>query len=656
MSTTNFMPYKGQTSIAFPTDTARNVMIVLGDNMRGKTSVLNAVRWAFYGHALDRHLREIPLHALLNSEAASEGEGQIEVHVQFEANGRKYDLRRRATKKPLVARPSRPEDFDVTVGLQRDSVALPGLQIEPEISQIAPEQISRFFLFDGELLQEYESLLIEGSEQGRRIKGAIEQVLGLPALVHGRDEIGTLLKAAQKQQTKDLSHVQGLEAQARQQSQLQDKQQVLDRDLSDLRGRFSETQRQRLTLDDELEAVASVHRAKAEIDVLKGEQERLHKLQEDRRLERQQLLSEIWRDLLDAKISLRRDQLIQKQQRLSAAMSKRSSLEVQINNLRELIARTTCPTCGQRPTEEARGAAGKALGTLESELRNVADTQEALARCFAELEALTRLKPTGAGPKISGIDADVRRTEVELTRNENRIEELTDEIEGFDTADIARKRVLRDQLLREEDRLQNDIKRCLTDIDQVKNDLAMLARTLQGFAAARASKATAVVNLSDSLERVFSESIERLRDNLRTRVAGLATQAFRQMTHQKAYRSLQINDGYGLTIIDDTDQPVSVRSAGAEQIVALSLIDGLNRTGRAAGPIIMDTPFGRLDLKHRANILRYLPTAASQFILLVHDGEFRRETDLAPLAERIGAAYEIREMNHRWSKIERASL
>src|SRR5262245_37716210 len=142
MSTTNFMPYKGQTSIAFPTDSARNVMIVLGDNMRGKTSILNAVRWAFYGNALDRHLREIPLHALLNSEAASEGEGQIEVHVQFEANGRKYDLRRRATKKPLVARPSRPEDFDVTVGLQRDSVALPGVHIEPEISQIAPEQIS----------------------------------------------------------------------------------------------------------------------------------------------------------------------------------------------------------------------------------------------------------------------------------------------------------------------------------------------------------------------------------------------------------------------------------------------------------------------------------------------------------------------------------
>jgi DNA sulfur modification protein DndD len=68
-----------------------------------------------------------------------------------------------------VATPSRPEDFLVTVHLSRNGVQMSGDQIESEIDQIAPEQISRFFLFDGELLGEYESLLIEGSEQGRQI-------------------------------------------------------------------------------------------------------------------------------------------------------------------------------------------------------------------------------------------------------------------------------------------------------------------------------------------------------------------------------------------------------------------------------------------------------------------------------------------------------
>jgi DNA sulfur modification protein DndD len=48
LTTKNFMPYWGNMSISFPTDKDRNVMLVFGDNMRGKTSLLNALRWVFY--------------------------------------------------------------------------------------------------------------------------------------------------------------------------------------------------------------------------------------------------------------------------------------------------------------------------------------------------------------------------------------------------------------------------------------------------------------------------------------------------------------------------------------------------------------------------------------------------------------------------------
>lgn len=154
------------------------------------------------------------------------------------------------------------------------------------------------------------------------------------------------------------------------------------------------------------------------------------------------------------------------------------------------------------------------------------------------------------------------------------------------------------------------------------------------------------------LVRVFTQSIERLRDNLRSKVEERATDTFKRLTTQAKYRGLEINVNYGLTIIDENGEKVGVRSAGAEQIVALSLIDGLARTGRTAGPIVMDTPFGRLDLKHRSNILRYLPETTSQLVLLVHDGEVRKETDLAPVAERVGKEYAIREVSTRQSKIE----
>ena len=179
---------------------------------------------------------------------------------------------------------------------------------------------------------------------------------------------------------------------------------------------------------------------------------------------------------------------------------------------------------------------------------------------------------------------------------------------------------------------------------------------MEGLAGARSKRSTVEVGIIGEIEACFASSVERLRDKLRERVELLASQSFKEMTTQKSYRGLEINSNYGLSIIDSSGRPVSIRSAGAEQVVALSLIDGLNRTGRAIGPVVMDTPFGRLDPKHRDNILRYLPTVTSQFVLLVHGGEIRPETDLASIKSRIGAAYTIKEVSETQSTIERTTL
>src|SRR3954454_6513946 len=105
LTSLNFMPYKGSLSIDFPTDEQRNVMIVFGDNMRGKTSLLNAIRWGFYGHAVGRHSREIPMHEIPNKDATLEGDWTVEVRIQFESDGDVYDLRRNATRRSTVSIP-----------------------------------------------------------------------------------------------------------------------------------------------------------------------------------------------------------------------------------------------------------------------------------------------------------------------------------------------------------------------------------------------------------------------------------------------------------------------------------------------------------------------------------------------------------------------
>ena len=652
----NFMPYKGEMELTFPQDEQRNVMIVFGDNMRGKTSILNAIRWAFYGEAVGRHLRPIPLQEIVNKDAAQADDWKVEVHVKFDANGHTYDLRQVAERRPLVTKPSKPDDFTRSIHLTRDGSAVSGDQVEAEIGLIAPKQISRFFLFDGELLQEYETLLIEDSQRGQQIKEAIEQVLGVPALTNGRVDIQTILKKAQKRQSADLKQIAGLEKQAKRLDGLTGKIDAIDRDLEDLNTKLKKVREERTTLDDELEAAQSVIAAKATLDAKRREQKGLIEECKKKEVERLDLISDAWKDLIDAQLQTRRDRLERQREELMDSIKKRSGLEKKVSDLKQLLDTRECPICKQVLSDERRAQIGEALGKAETELSRIGDSSTSLQDISGQINVLSKIRGINAKDRLQQAEKDLQGYHVRLTQTENDIEKLKDEIAGYDTAEIARKRVLQKEKIREEGRLQGNIQDQNIERKKLVGELAISQKAIEGLTKDRTQRSTIKVALCTDLEKIFSQSIEQLRDRLRERVEEIANDAFKKMTTQKSYRGLEINDNYGLQIVDASGRHVAVRSAGAEQIVALSLIDGLNRTGRAAGPVIMDTPFGRLDLDHRNNILSYLPSVTSQFVLLVHSGEIRKDTDLAVIKERIGAAYEIKEISSTQSRLERATL
>jgi DNA sulfur modification protein DndD len=649
---TNFMPYKGECRIDFPTDEYRNVMIVFGDNMRGKTSFLNALRWGFYGRAYGRHLREIPLNDLLNKDAASAGDYCLDVRIRFEAAGHSYSLHRRADRREHVGIPSRPEDFSVQVSLQKEDIVLPGHLITAEINRYVPEQVSRFFLFDGELLQEYETLLMEGNEQGKHIKNAIEQVLGVPTLIRGRDEAETILRSAQRQQSKEMAQVKSLSALAEHQLSLQERQGAKKRAIEKLKEQQKEIRTQRDGLDDELEKVEDIYRAQTESKTLKRRQNEIVNRLEQVAEERMELARKAWIDLVQPKLQVKQEQLKEDQERIYNNMDERGRIEVNIESLTKLLNNEPCPTCGQLPLEENLSDKRAELAQYEKKLLGLKKVHDDLAIISSEIRDIDRLLRPGVGERMQSLKAEERTLSVELTKIDNEVDKIDERIRGYDTQEIISKRNLRDMLIRQEGQLDSEISKTDAEIKGIRNELEILSKQISSQPAARQRRSTVKVELGQGLVTVFTQSIERLRDSLRSKVEERATEAFKRLTTQAKYRGLVINENYGLTILDEKGDKVGVRSAGAEQIVALSLIDGLARTGRAAGPVVMDTPFGRLDLKHRDNILRYLPETTSQLVLLVHDGEIRKDTDLAPVASRIGKEYYIREVSIRQSKIE----
>jgi DNA sulfur modification protein DndD len=655
LTMTNFMPYFGRQEIVFPKDKDKNVMLVFGDNMRGKTSVLNAIRWAFYGKALGRHSREIPLQDLVNKQAALEGNWFIETNITFEADGSIYEYRRKANKRTLVATPSRPEDFEQIRGLKRDGQIIGDHLIDSEINKFAPEQTSRFFLFDGELLQEYESLLIDGSEQGRKIKTAIEQALGVPTLIGGRDDATTICRIATNQQTKDLEKLSGLEKQAERQAAIQRQIESIETDITNLQERLKVTFQARTELDDFIDKKESIYQAKEKLNGLLSQRKDNLTKQEDYNKEKMLLVKDVWRDIVRPHIERKRSSIHEKNQRLTEQVFERRRLEMRLMELQSSLIDATCPSCGQQLHSEQKAKAQEEIETIKQMISSNSIDETELHNAIAVTRELDHLLRPGPASEIAIIDREASILNVTLTKIENEIEKLQDSIKGHDTAEIARNRSRRDELVKEEARIEKDIREARYRLEQQVKESNALRLALERFPAARETRSSQLVKLARLLEEVFNRSIEQLRDDMKTRVESLASKAFKTLSTQKKYAGLKINSNYGLAIIDELGQEVTVRSAGAEQIVALSLIDGLARAGKSAGPVVMDTPFGRLDLEHRNNILGYLPTAAEQLILLVHEGEINRTTDVATIAHKIGAAYEIREVNPRYSRIERVT-
>ena len=252
---------------------------------------------------------------------------------------------------------------------------------------------------------------------------------------------------------------------------------------------------------------------------------------------------------------------------------------------------------------------------------------------------------------MAQVERELDEIGVNMVDVESQRENLKEKVKGHDTAEIARKREKIVGFIKNKGGIERDISDVKDKIDENTRKQNQLSKLMSKNPKARITEGGLQVEIYSELAKIFEDGTDTLRDSLRSSVEGLAAKAFKHLTTEKTYQGLKINEHYGLSIVGHDKRVVEERSAGAEQIVALALIDGLNRTARKTGPIIMDTPLARLDPKHRSNVLKYLPEMAEQVILLVHEGEIRKEDVLKHLKDRIGVIYEIERISASESKI-----
>lgn len=146
----NFIPYYGEITVDFPQTKGKNIYVVEGDNGYGKTSFLKAVKWAFFGEA---GLKTDETY--LNLTAKAEGKDKMCVSISFVEDGNHYHLTREFESRI---------GEDVTFGERRNQ--LKGEVAQTRITEIFPEHISSFFIFEGEMIRELAEA--QGQEKARK--------------------------------------------------------------------------------------------------------------------------------------------------------------------------------------------------------------------------------------------------------------------------------------------------------------------------------------------------------------------------------------------------------------------------------------------------------------------------------------------------------
>jgi DNA sulfur modification protein DndD len=253
---------------------------------------------------------------------------------------------------------------------------------------------------------------------------------------------------------------------------------------------------------------------------------------------------------------------------------------------------------------EARILHGLSKGEIDK-------TKQKINSVWSRVQALSE-----AAEKWGKVIADIRKIETSRsTDSDPEVIELYKERGTLDEKNKTHQREIGD-------RLQPSILKWKEEISAARRQMTNLEEKVQV-----AQKVKNQIDYCNKLIEAIDEFRKRFREQ---RVKDLENHTLEMLTHLSRKRdfvskikilpdenfSVRLYDGSG-QIIDKTKI-----SKGEKELVAISLIWALSKLANKAIPLIIDTPLARLDSEHRKNIVTcYYPIAGGQVILLSTDTE-----------------------------------
>lgn len=606
----------------------RPIVLFGGLNGAGKTSILTAIRFALHGRqALGYFSSNADYVAALDSlthrsNGTQADEASIRLTFTHAQDGVESQFQ--------LIRSWRRGQKD-RIKLSKDGIPLSELnydQCQGFLNEMIPFGIADLFFFDGEKIAE-----LAEDESGIVLKTAVRRLLGLDVINKLKSDLSIYLKreGAEKLTSGEQGELKKLEEQRHQHQATAEKH----REKSEFARALLESYQYELrSLERRLHesggAFAKSHKA---------ETERAAQLVKEKDMLEKAIRAEMegWFPIALAPKTLRslletlaEESEAKRKQAFSAELSNfmdklRQELNLKLSGSAP-IAMEVVEDCMSLMDTTARMPIH--LDVSDSDHRQIQSVVESLSKSsYQRLNEAKRLL------EMTEVQLEQASVNVARAPEEEQLQDIFERIRELD----GKCRQAKSNIL-------EDLK-----IARTKYRLAMEAsRSIQKYhdrARNQQSLSEAITNAQAALPLldIFSERLTQ------TRVKQLET-AFADSYQRLARKddlqiSARINaKTFDVELINESGQVINRKalSAGEKQIYAIAILEALGKTSGKKLPVIIDTPLGRLDSKHRDKLIEhYFPVASHQVIILSTDTEVDEKYFKHKLVDDVSHSYEI---------------
>ncbi|MET3393548.1 DNA sulfur modification protein DndD [Variovorax sp. 1140] len=597
----------------------RPVVLFGGLNGAGKTTILNSIRHVLYGRqALDVSVTQKGYEEILRGmihnppgQLIKPDQAYIELHFTYSRLGKKVRY------KVIRSWIDRGSSVDETLTLTQNDEPKPlltGDGAQAFLSQLIPAGVSQFFFFDGEKIA---ALARDDSDEV--LADAIRRLLGLDMADRLRSDLGVFLRArkaatAMGEARKELEQLY---------AEIEAEKTAIGRAEADLQGPLTAEltaakqglERRKVALTEQGGAWAANRKSlEQRLDELSTQRVDLEeRVRED--------LSGISIFALAPRLSSKLLEQAKAEHRQDEHRIAVKAVRRQADQLKALLSKALAKSGDSRALADA--CVDKWLGGIDRGVeKKFKPLHHFTASDFDRLDdSLRKQLPIALGT-LRTIGQKLNSTATESIRVQDELAHAPTEesVEGAFSEYQLATRMVAELEMRNRMHVEGLRLRISNLINLIRKSKKLEDALEQSGVSANAEGLASRVQ-----DMIADYKVAAAEAKCKTLERHFVT-AFRRLARKEDIVDHAIIDAssFSVTLVDrhGRETPKKRLSAGEKQIFAIAMLEALAKTSGRNLPIIIDTPLGRLDSKHRAKLVEsYFPFASHQVLVLSTDTE-----------------------------------